>query len=213
MKHLIRLLTIAAAAVAVSAYATPTMTIFDGTNTVTIMDGGANDSCPDAGCVTWIGSLGVWNINVDTGLTKPATGTPTHLDMDLSFVAHSRAAGMLTVTWSDDGYMMMGGATNEIGGTTQGTVSNNILLNGGPIASLAQGPFSGGAFSGTTNGSLSLSPADLISLQVKITHTGIATTTGDNHLTVPEGGSALALLGMGLLGLEGLRRRMRPRQS
>src|SRR5690348_2337275 len=126
MKNLIKLVAIAAATCAVSAYAVPTLTIFDGSTTVTIMDGGSGDSCAAAGCVVWIGTIGVWNINVDTGLTKPVTGDPTHLDMDLSFAAHSTRAGNLTLSWSDDGYTVSGGAVDGIGGTTDGSVFDNI---------------------------------------------------------------------------------------
>lgn len=207
MKNLMRIIAVAVATCAISAYAVPTMTIFDGTTTVTITDGGAGDSCPDTGCVVWIGTIGVWNINVDTGLTKPASGTPTHLDMDLSFVAHSTAAGTLSITWSDDGYMVSGGGVDTIGGTTDGSVSDNVLINGGAVLSL--GPFGPGAFSDTTTGTITLNPSDIIALQVNITQSGSGTTTGDKNLKVPEGGSTLALLGIAMVGLEGLRRKLR----
>jgi hypothetical protein len=206
MKNLIRTMAIVIAACATSAFAVPTLTIFDGTTTVTIMDGGAGDSCAQVGCVTWIGSVGVWNINVDTGLTKPVTGTSTHIDMDLAFAAHSTGSGTLSVTWSDDGYMLSGGLLTEIGGTTGGTVVHNTLVNGSPI--LSDGPFGPGAFSGTATGTVTLNPADVFSLQVVMNHTGSQTTTGDCHGEgVPEGGSAVALLGMALFGLGLLRRK------
>jgi hypothetical protein len=38
-------------------------------------------------------------------------------------------------------------------------------------------------------------------------------TTGDKNLTVPEGGSALALLGIALAGIEGARRVFRARKA
>jgi hypothetical protein len=211
MKTLIKLLAITVASCAVSAYAVPTLTIFDGSTTITITDGGSGDSCPDLGCVTWIGTIGVWNINVDTGLTKPATGDPNNLEMDLSFVAHSTATGNLSVTWSDDGFMLSRGVTDGIGGTTDGSVSDNVLINGNPIFSL--GPFGPGAFSGSTTGNITLNPADVVAMQVLITQTGSGTSTGDKNLKVPEGGSAVALLGLALVGLEGLRRKIRARQA
>jgi hypothetical protein len=154
MKNPIKLTVIAAVTCAVSAYAVPTLTIEDGNpmHTVTITDGSSGDSCPNVGCVTWIGTIGVWNINVDTGLTKPATGDATHLDMDLSLVGHSTAAGTLTLTWSDDGYTVNGTGVDGIGGTTDGSVFDNILINHGVV--MSQGPFGSGAFSGTTTGNI-----------------------------------------------------------
>ncbi len=212
MKTLIKILAIAVATCAVSAYAVPTLTLFDGTSTVTITDGGAGDTCPNAGCVTWIGAIGVWNLNIDTGFTKPLIGGPTNLKMDLAFAALSNAAGMLTITFSDDGYTVNGGGIDAIGGTTAfNNVVDNILINGGVV--MTQGPFGPGAFSGTTTGNITLNPADLIALQVVIGHSGAGMTTGDKSLQVPEGGSAVALLGMALVGLEGLRRKIRARKS
>ena len=211
MKTFIKLLAITVACCAVSAYAVPTLTIFDGTTTVTITDGSSGDSCPDLGCVTWIGTIGVWNINVDTGLTKPIIGDPNNLDMDLSFVAHSTATGNLSITWSDDGYTLSRGVIDGIGGTTDGSVSDNVLINGGAVLSL--GPFGPGAFSGTTTGNITLNPADVIAMQVLITQNGSGSSTGDKNLKVPEGGSAVALLGFALVGLEGLRRKIRTRRA
>ena len=211
MKTLIKLLAITVASCAVSVYAVPTLTIFDGTTTVTITDGSSNDSCPDLGCVTWIGTIGVWNINVDTGLTKPVSGDPTHLNMDLSFVAHSTTAGNLTVSWSDDGYTLSRGVIDAIGGTTDGSLSDNVMINGSTIFNL--GPFGPGAFSDSTTGNITLNPADIVAMQVLITHSGSGSTTGDKNLQVPDGGSALAFLGMALVGLEGLRRKIRARRA
>jgi hypothetical protein len=212
MKKLIRTTALLIAACATSAFAVPTLTISDNLgNTVSIMDGGAGDACPQLGCVTWIGSIGVWDINVDTGLTKPITGNPNHLDMDLAFAAHSTRGGMLTINFSDDGFMVSGVGVDGVGGTTAGTVVDNIRVNGGIV--MSQGPFGPGAFSGTVSGPMSLNPADLIGIEVVINHNGAGSSTGDKHMTVPEGGSAVALLGMAIVGLEGLRRKIRARKS
>ena len=211
MKNLIRIIAIAVATCAVSAYATPYLLLDDHAgHTMQIFDGSGSDSCPDAGCVTFIGSLGAWNINVDTGLTKPATGNATHLDMDLSFTAHSTGAGQLWVSFCDDGYTVTGLGVDGIGGTAAGTLVDNVLVNGNII--LTQGPFGPGAFSGTTTGGVTLTPADLFCIQVGIFHSGAGSTTGDKHVTVPDGGSTVALLGLALLGLDGLRRKIRARK-
>ena len=67
---------------------------------------------------------------------------------------------------------------------------------------MQQGPFGPGAFSGTVFGGLSLTPSSLLDLQVYINHSGSGLTTGDKDLTTPDSGSAVALLGIALAGIE-----------
>jgi len=221
MKNLFKaILAVAAVICAGSVYAVGTLTIFDGTTTITVTDGSALDSNPAPGAVTWIGTIGVWNINVDTGLTKPAVGSAVLPVMDLSFLGHSAksrkarrgpsstGAGTLTLTWSDSGFTATGLGTGEIGGTAGGTVTDQILKNG--VVVLSQGPLGPGAFSGTTSGFIALKPSDVLSLQVIIHHSAPATTTGNQAFTVvPDGGSAVALLGIALVGVEALRRKLK----
>jgi len=209
MKNIFKtILAVAAMISAGSAYAVPTLTLFDGTTTVTILDNGSGDSNPLPGVVTFIGAIGVWDINIDSGFTKPAIGGVTSPHMDLSFSAHSTGAGTLTLGFSDSGFMASGVGRDTIGGTQDnGSVIDYIRVNGSNVITL--GPFVGSPFSGTATGGITLTSSDILSLIVGIDHTAAGLTTGDKDLTVPDGGSAVALLGIALVGVEALRRKLR----
>jgi len=215
MKNLLKaILAIAVVTCAGSAYAVPTLTLQSGATTITIADQGAGDSNPALGVVTFVGAIGVWNINVDTGSTKPAvTG-----EMDLAFLAHATAAGSLKITFSDSGFQGLDLLADVIGGTRalNASVTDQILVNNVVVMTL--GPFATGttAFSGNTSALVDLSPSDVVSLVVTITARGPGTTSGDKNLggtTVPDGGSAVALLGIALTGIEGARRLLRARRA
>lgn len=68
--------------------ATPlTLTLTDGSNTVTVQDGAMGDSNGTNGAVTWNGSLGVWIVNVTTGVGYPVLGSPSWPILDLNTVS------------------------------------------------------------------------------------------------------------------------------
>jgi len=212
MKNILKtILTVAALISAGSVYAVPTLTIFDGTTTITVLDNGAGDSNPLPGVVTWIGSIGLWNINVDSGFTKPAIGGVTNPHMDLAFSANSIAAGNLTLFFSDSGFNASATGVDTIGGTQDnGWVTDCIQKNGQNV--LVIGPLKGSPFSGTAMGNITLVPTDLLALGVYIHHTSLGLTTGDKDYNVPDGGSAVALLGVALAGIEGVRIMFRARK-
>ena len=195
-----------------SASAVPTLRISDGINPdVVITDNGPGDSQgATAGAILWVGSIGSWNLNVDTGLTKPFYTDPPH--MDLNYSASSVGAGMLTLTFSDDGYNYSGGIIDRFGGTTAGMLTDRVLVNNVVVTS--QGPFGPGAFSATTPGMVTLVPTDVLSLEVKIVHTGTgpSTSSGDKELLrfprVPDGGTTVMLLGVALSCLGLMRRKL-----
>lgn len=209
MKNILKAILVAAAVISAgSVYAVPTLTISDGTSTVTVVDNGPGDSNPALGVVTWIGSIGVWNLNIDSGFTKPAIGGVTNPHMDLAFSANSTSAGSLSLSFSDSGFNASGTGVDTLGGTQDnGSVFDCIQINGRNALTL--GPLKGSPFSGTTTGNLRLTPSDLLALVIYINHTGAGLTTGDKDLTVPDGGSAVALFGIALAGIEILRRRIR----
>lgn len=195
--------------------ATPlTLKLDDGTNpAVMVQDGGVGDLNSTDGAVTWLGSLGVWSVNVSTGIGYPVAGTLTWPYLDLNSVNVSTGAGTLTIT------LVQGGFTAppppaflfQIGGTTQGVVNASACAD--PVISTCNdallGPFSGGAFSGVTSFVKAIEDGTYeVGIQVTLNHGGAGTSSFDAELSgVPEPGT-YALIGAGLLGLGLLRRRM-----
>src|ERR1035441_9461932 len=114
--------------VATSSYAIPTLWITDTVgDSVVVADGSGLDINPVSGAVTWVGTLGVWNITIaSTGIS---TGSGTSPNFDLSSVQASTvgAAGnaqyTLQVWFGDINLGPTAGSFNTgIGGTTTGSV-------------------------------------------------------------------------------------------
>ena len=117
------LLCTAATALWQSAQAVPSLRISDSSTTINVSDGGPGDVSPTPGAVVWTGAIGVWNVNVDTGITKPVQGSAVAPFMDLSFVDVSSGPGTPTLMFSETGFTAPGSGVALIGGTTAGTVS------------------------------------------------------------------------------------------
>jgi hypothetical protein len=172
-------------ALAVSAFiplaqATPTveMIVTDGTNSVTILDGGVGDLDPDAGGITFVGSVGNWTFNVDTGVSEPPgvdVAGPPFPHMDLNFQAtHTSSASTLYILFGVTDFTIspLNAIDMNIGGTSgvSNTVTYDAYFDTGNVlfgrtdtapSNVAQGqtsltatkigelgPFGPGAFSG-----------------------------------------------------------------
>lgn len=199
------------------ASAVATLNLSDGINpAVTVFDGGPGDACPIAGCVTFIGTIGVWLVNVSTGLTS----SPTPF-MDLNSVDLSTAAGTLKILLGDTDFTLGAGPHqvalgSGIGGTsTGGSVTWHSGLNDSninPVTSCCDqtgtlyGPLGPGAFSQTNLDNYTADGTFALALEVNITHTGPGVTSFDYEGKVPEP-ATLLLLGFGLVTAGTLRRR------
>lgn len=152
-----------------------------------------------------------YNLDVIAGHTYPFAGTPATPDMDLS-ISGVRGAGTLIVQFSgldftpipSGSYMTTFGLTAGAPATETtiiGVGGNNLFQAGVAAATI------GGAATGTYHSSIGApvtgqSAPYAITLSVDFGRgTEGATVSMDSHLTVPDGGNTLMLLGSALSAL------------
>jgi hypothetical protein len=220
-------------ACATSAYATPTLYITDGTTAKTVVDQGVGDLDPiNANNIVFVGSVGNWTLNTETG---QVLGNPGRPDIDLNFTdtyaAGATTGNTITIAFLSDGYTTpavtalgtIGGtlgsgvtltyAAYEQTGSTAATTFGGSTLNLTGWTGVTHAPFTTSPFAGTLPG-LGLPPAggspyEVLQVITITAPTGGRTanqSSGDAHLAVPDGGATLMLLGSSLTALAFFRR-------
>lgn len=213
-----KFLAIAAAGVSVymSAQATAIFTISDGVNPlISVSDNGPGDSSSAMGAIIVQTNVGVWDLTIDTGITKPAAGSATSPIMDINVLAQSTAGGTLTLTFSDNNF---GPATGTINAGLTGFTVNGAIAQGGesvygdqanvvgattvPITSIAPIPLPSSSGSATSSGPLLLNAPFSLTEVVQISTEGSTLVNLDasfNFSPVPEPG----IPALGALGIAG----------
>ena len=190
----------------------------DGVTTVTVADGGLGDLSATPGVVVFSGAVGVFDVNVTTGLSYPLLGAINQPAMNLDSVnVSSGGTGTLTVKLTTTDYVGSGaGATTlQTGGTTDGSIfvqsyvdTTNAAFGTDDLTGTL-GVYQNGAFSGSTFGSAPLSSPYSATIIATITHDNPSDVTSfdADYNVVPEPGSiALIAIGGAMLGYRRRRR-------
>jgi hypothetical protein len=185
-------------ALAARAQADAILKISSGSDSVTVTDTDGD------GIVAYWGRVGVFDLQVTVGTTKPFLGTALEPHMDLFNVSvSSNDGGSLTIAFTDDNFQSLlypqMGVYSDMGGTTNGTVTatvsaddGNAHFGGSVVSSL--GPFGPGPFAASATGALvGFTGSYSLTLGATITHATPGVTSFDLETVVPEP-SSLALL-------------------
>lgn len=210
-------ITVMALALASRAHAGPIqISLTNGASSVLITDGGVGDACVSVNCVTFLGVVGNYLINISTGVAQD--GVNPFLDLNSVNLATQPNAGLLTIATSQTGFMtdapgfgLTVGGTSTLGGNSTfkayGGNSNIAFDTSHLLGALA---FPTSPFSGSVSGSGNLLTP--YSLTIVATVNGITTGTasfdaalGTTAVAVPEP-ATMSLLGAALIAL---RRKMR----
>ncbi len=201
-------------ALTTSVYATPTLFLSDGVgDTVEISENSTlNTDSSVPGTVSWSGSLGVWNLNVSTGVSS-GTGTSPSFDLNsIDAIISPATGGPYTLqVWFGDANLgsTTGSFVARFDGTTAGTVTYNTYADPGNTlfaqtlgltSQSGTGPFSTGPFSGSESSESEFLPLPYsLSQEVIITQTSAGSTSINATLIVIPEPETITLAMFGLI--------------
>jgi hypothetical protein len=214
-KTLITTLAVAGALIAgtTAVKANPELELISGSNSVTLTAGNST------GQLTFIGSVGQWNLNVTTG--ENDLGGPNTPIIDVNSVdtatGYKGALLPLEILYTAGGYTHDGSVVGSIGGTTTTTVSDqqylgwsafdlsHLLTSIGPLSPGIGDLFGGYAYgtTGNTDGPYWLTEVVTIGGAAR----GTQSSSFDARTAVPDGGTTMVLLGSALACLGAIRSR------
>jgi hypothetical protein len=155
-----------------------------------------------SGQILWAGTINGWAFTVAVGDTKPLLGSATSPILDLSVAADTPGNASLTVKFTDTGF-----------GPTSGSIDSSSFQNGTGIATMSFLVDANNVqFGGVATTDASLTGPYSITL---VDTFSVGTIIANHHVTVQEGtsvsdgGCSAALLSFALMGIEGLRRKVR----
>jgi hypothetical protein len=142
-----------AAAASLPMLAVPTLRITDNLgNSQTITDNVAGDLSATLGRVTWLGTVGAWDISVSTGSTKPFLGTAQTPIMNINSTATrigNTDAGSLTFELFEDGFLANPFQAKLTGAVSSGNNSGTATLSSLLDQTNPFDPFTGSQYAST----------------------------------------------------------------
>jgi PEP-CTERM motif len=116
---------------AASTFAAPILQLQQGSQTITVMDGGAYDLNSTEGIITYIGSVGTYSFNVTIG-TSTQSGDSSYLGLS-SFDVATSTGGELTIALVDSGYTL----PVSLGTTVEAETAGSGILVGSSSSSVS----------------------------------------------------------------------------
>ncbi len=199
----------------------------NGTFDFIIADGSALDSFPGTGTVTYMVPTSTGVLSVTTGITKPSQGSNTAPKLALNQITGSGPAGVYGIYFSETGFGPTVGtgyyadlAFNPLSTgasityDSYSSASNTLFALSDLIATMGFATGGAGALIGGGNAPAYVQSGSPFSLTQKVVVTlandggTFGATANITSVPVPDGGTSVALLGLSLLGLHGIRRKL-----